>query len=595
MGNCSTACECVKPDCKPAACDARSCSRYPSISETEEEELSISCLSRDAIHDRLKHLAGLEEAKRHFPYTSTLGRVLELLTDSLAMSPGSAALVVVAPRSMVDSWDVEFDDDGELLQELEGATVFDQRFKASLIASARSYDKAVDSQDRPIEDVFVVDHVSGEIILASARFPSGDAFMSAIEIAVALGRGVVFTRSTQGVVDVFPAVEVQWGRALQVISAEDNSVEVATMLDHLGNGHLQKGNPQSAKPLLERALYIEEMHYGKDHVQVGLTLDSLGTCYTRLGNPDLAKMILERALDINTKNFGANNVQVAWTLDNLGCTLRDLGDIRQAQALHERALAIYQGAYGPEDKMLTQTIELLAHTHRGLGNPAAAQPLYTRVLALLENEVEADPAHVAITHNNLGNAARELGDVEDAVALYQTALEIGQEHFGDDHAEVGRTLNNLGLALLELGEQEEARDLFVRALSIFKIEFGSKSSYAAIAGINLATCLATLGDKAEASKCLEQAEASMDAAAGPIANLELAWRAAAVRFAVGDTSHPTPQDRWHGAESIVRKLIGLDGLKAVCQRCKEGLTRIWEHTERDDMIQWLMDRNCPIY
>merc|ERR1712185_339785 len=98
----------------------------------------------------------------------------------------------------------------------------------------------------------------------------------------------------------------------------------------------------------------------------------------------------------------------------------------------------------------------------------------------------------------------------------------------------------------------------------------------AMTRINMATCLAILGRGSEARKHLVNAEASADASAGASANLELELRAAAVRFAIREAAHPTPQERWHKAEYQLQELLGIEGLDAVCARCKEGLIRSWQ-------------------
>ena len=72
------------------------------------------------------------------------------------------------------------------------------------------------------------------------------------------------------------------------------------------------------KSLLERALAINEKHYGPDHWQVAATLGNLANAHGDLGDPRTMKSLLERALAIKEKHYGPDHYQVAITLTNLG-------------------------------------------------------------------------------------------------------------------------------------------------------------------------------------------------------------------------------------------------------------------------------------
>jgi hypothetical protein len=246
------------------------------------EDMEIAALSKTDIIGRLKQLASGEESQYHAAYALVLDRVLDLLTVTLANVPGSAVLLVVAPEREIACLEPEYDDDGLLSSELEDVTVHEKRFESSLSQCAWCFSGEVDSRGRPLDSAFAIDHSNGKVLAASAYFPSqatsilrfsGQEYMTAVDIAAALDRGVVFTRSKQGIVNVYPAAEAQWGRCLKVAMPKKDlergeNVELAVMLDNLGHGHLQKGNPQAAKQLHERALRIQEAHYGQHHVPI---------------------------------------------------------------------------------------------------------------------------------------------------------------------------------------------------------------------------------------------------------------------------------------------------------------------------------------
>ena len=55
------------------------------------------------------------------------------------------------------------------------------------------------------------------------------------------------------------------------------------------------------KDLLERALKIQEKHYGEDHFELAVTLGNLGCAYGELGDHNKEKDLLERALEMKGK------------------------------------------------------------------------------------------------------------------------------------------------------------------------------------------------------------------------------------------------------------------------------------------------------
>ena len=73
-------------------------------------------------------------------------------------------------------------------------------------------------------------------------------------------------------------------------------LEVAGTLTNLGNAYGDLGDTKKKKELLERALVIQERHYGAEHPEVARTLKNLGNAYGDLGDTKKKKELLERAL-----------------------------------------------------------------------------------------------------------------------------------------------------------------------------------------------------------------------------------------------------------------------------------------------------------
>ena len=174
-------------------------------------------------------------------------------------------------------------------------------------------------------------------------------------------------------------------------------------VDQPGHRLWTAGRPgRKQKDLLERALEIEEQHFGEEHFEVAKTLSNLGNAYGKLGDPRKQKDLLERALKILMKNTsGEEHFEVAITLGNLGIAYGQLGEHNMKKDLLERSLKILEQHFGE------------------------------------------DHFEVAKTLNNLAIAYFHLGDHNRSKNLLEQALKIFEQHYGEEHVEVAIVLVDL--------------------------------------------------------------------------------------------------------------------------------------------------------
>ena len=81
--------------------------------------------------------------------------------------------------------------------------------------------------------------------------------------------------------------------------------------------HLDLGEPAAARPLLERALAIDESTYGPDHPDVALRLSNLAMVHAALGEPAAARPLLERAVAIAEARLPPGHPDLALYRENL--------------------------------------------------------------------------------------------------------------------------------------------------------------------------------------------------------------------------------------------------------------------------------------
>ncbi|MDX5507718.1 MAG: tetratricopeptide repeat protein [Wolbachia endosymbiont of Hylaeus sinuatus] len=280
---------------------------------------------------------------------------------------------------------------------------------------------------------------------------------------------------------------------------------VSIILGDLGNASGALGDHQKQKELLEHALPILKKYYGSNHFIVVRTLVNLGTAYRALGNPQKAKELLEQVLAIQEEHYGSDHFEVARTLMNLGNAHGDLGGHKKKKELLERALVIQGKYYEPDHFEVAKLLTNLGAACRALGNPHKAKELLEQALPTFEKHYGLEHFEVAGALINLGNAYGDLGDHKKRKELLEQALAIDKKHLGSEHFEVVITLVNLGNAYYALGDPQKAKELFEQTLAIQEKHYGSSHFQVAITLINLSNAYGDLGDLQKAKELLEQA------------------------------------------------------------------------------------------
>ena len=129
------------------------------------------------------------------------------------------------------------------------------------------------------------------------------------------------------------------------ISRPVDWILIATLLAR----HLQnRARYDEARTLFQKALAKAEQLVPPEPSLLAITLSNLGMVMKDLGDAAGAKPLLVRALDIDEKTFGAEHPRVALRLSNLALALREPGDAAGAKPLLERALSIDEKTFGPK-------------------------------------------------------------------------------------------------------------------------------------------------------------------------------------------------------------------------------------------------------
>ncbi len=129
----------------------------------------------------------------------------------------------------------------------------------------------------------------------------------------------------------------------------------------------ERGLPHEARPLLERALHLDEQPT-RDLAMLARDHYALGVLWQDLGDLEEARLLLERAVQLSKQGSGPQHPETARCLDGLGSVYRDLTQLELAQSAFESALQIDQAALGEAHPNVARDMNDLGVALQSAGN-----------------------------------------------------------------------------------------------------------------------------------------------------------------------------------------------------------------------------------
>lgn len=235
---------------------------------------------------------------------------------------------------------------------------------------------------------------------------------------------------------------------------------------------LQKTSRKTqAKPLLYRALAMDEKILGKNHPAIATDLYLLAKSVTSFDSEG-GLPLLRRALAINEKNLGAHHPHVARSLYQLGSLLINVERPAEAEPLLRRALRILEQHTETGHADLIRTLNELAILLLNDNRHTEAEPLLRSAIAIEEQHFGPNSPHLAAKLNNLGLLLQETDQLAEAESIFRNLLSFSEKRFGPDHPNVAEDLNQLASLLANTNRPEEAEPLIRRALAIDEQYYG---------------------------------------------------------------------------------------------------------------------------
>ncbi|MFB6931899.1 FxSxx-COOH system tetratricopeptide repeat protein [Streptomyces chartreusis] len=207
--------------------------------------------------------------------------------------------------------------------------------------------------------------------------------------------------------------------------------EMATLLRLASVFLLSIGNHSVALPLCERAFAIDAP-LGQRDAEIGFDLITLAQIHRDRGAPERARPMAERALSLHESCLPTDSPAIATDLATLARIRHLLGDHEAAVPLAERALRIDEAAYGPDDPYVSFDLMALAGIHLDLDDHAVAVPLISRALRIREASYAPDHLYIGYALLLKARAVHALNDPTAAELARRGALilstRLGKTH-----------------------------------------------------------------------------------------------------------------------------------------------------------------------
>ena len=256
---------------------------------------------------------------------------------------------------------------------------------------------------------------------------------------------------------------------------------VAASFNNLAELYKNQGRYEEAEPLYLQALRMSQKPAGQEHPDVATSLNNLAHLYDSQGRYEEAELLYLQALQMSQKLLGQEHPDVATSLNNLAGLYANQGCYEEAEPLSLQALQMRQKLLGQEHPDVASSINNLALLYYDQGRYEEAEPLYTQALQMRQKLLGQEHPDVATSFNNLAALYKNQGRYEEAELLYLKALHISQKLLGQEHPSVATSFNNLAALYKNQGRYEEAEPLYLKAFKIFVKSLGQSHPYTKIA------------------------------------------------------------------------------------------------------------------
>jgi hypothetical protein len=288
-----------------------------------------------------------------------------------------------------------------------------------------------------------------------------------------------------------------------VRGANPTSPDVRWLLERAGTYLLTRGQPRSARTLLERAYHLHRDLLGEDHLETLHSATPFAAALFELGEHEQARELAENTLGHRRRVLGEDHPRTLGSANHLAVTLHELGDYQRARALNEDTLARCRRVLGEDHTVTLRAVSNFATDLRELGDHQQARALNEDTLARCRRLLGEDHPRTLMSAIDLAVDLANVGEHEQARALNEDTLTHRRRVLGKNHPRTLRSATNLASNLRALGQHQRARALDEDTLTRRRRVLGEDHPETLESAINLTADLHALGEPQKARE-LEQ-------------------------------------------------------------------------------------------
>ncbi len=244
-----------------------------------------------------------------------------------------------------------------------------------------------------------------------------------------------------------------------VHGANPTSPDVRWLLERAGTYLLTRGQPRSARALLEQAYQLHRDLLGEGHPETLHSATAFAAALFELGEHEQARELAENTLGHRRRVLGKDHPRTLTSANNLAVILHERGDYQQARALNEDTLARCRRLLGEDHPRTLMSAIDLAVDLGNVGEHEQARALNEDTLTRRRRVLGKNHPRTLRSATNLASNLRTLGQHERARALNEDTLTRRRRVLGEDNPETLESAINLTADLHALGEPQKAREL----------------------------------------------------------------------------------------------------------------------------------------
>ena len=167
--------------------------------------------------------------------------------------------------------------------------------------------------------------------------------------------------------------------------------------------------------MLENSLTIYKSHLKEDHIIFGWILCILGNAYRDQMNYNQSIELLQKALEVNEKHYGRNHIKIAYTFCDLASTNFALGYNKDALEYINKAVAILDHGqhlykYKPYEILADYHLSEAKKSENGMishhdYHKSKAKEYFAKALDIVQKNFPNNSAHITRIQSKISKAS----------------------------------------------------------------------------------------------------------------------------------------------------------------------------------------------